>query len=224
MQQEIRDQDRPAKAEFPTHSRLLAKRISCRITSFPSAFTAPLKHHSGKVKARSDKACIVPGVFLARGVDFARLLLVEVRRRQGANNRNINSQAASIAPELERNVSGPPLAFIRRAQQAELLHLGAQQAKLSKLENPVADSIVPRDCVLSLLAAQGVIAKNIHGLLAERTRDRIRENRETEEARDSGNENFGSHDGVPAGGRRGQRGDPCLQSSRRRRCLSRSSA
>jgi hypothetical protein len=43
-----------------------------------------------------------------------------------------------------------------------------------------------------------MIAKNIHGLLAKRTGDRIGENREAKKASHSSGENLWGHDRVPA--------------------------
>src|SRR6185437_16060033 len=64
MQHPIRAQARPAKEELPTHSRLLAKRMSCLIMSLPSLFTAPLV--SNTTAAKSNREPLNPASYTNR--------------------------------------------------------------------------------------------------------------------------------------------------------------
>ena len=69
-----------------------------------------------------------------------------------------------------------------------------QQTKdISELEDKVPQTVVPRNSVSVLLAAQRVITIKIHGLLAKRTRGRV--HRLTEETGDGSAEDFGWKDG-----------------------------
>ena len=55
---------------------------------------------------------------------------------------------------------------------------------------------MPRNPIPGLAAAYGVIPVNIHGLLAKRTRSRVRVHRLTEETGNSSAIDFGWQDGV----------------------------
>ena len=67
---------------------------------------------------------------------------------------------------------------------------------------------MPRNQILSLLAAEGMIAQNIHGLLAKRTGKGFRVDREAKQASHSGDEDLWRHDRVLAVSGGGESGDP----------------
>src|ERR1700757_2695950 len=60
------------------------------------------------------------------------------------------------------------------AQKPQFLHFRREETDVSDFEDKIPQAVVPRNPIPGLAAAYGVIPVNIHGLLAKRTRSRVR--------------------------------------------------
>ena len=77
-----------------------------------------------------------------------------------------------------------------------LNHVAVSETDVSDFKDKIPQAVVPRNPIPGLAAAYGVIPVNIHGLLAKRTRSRVRVHRLTEETGNSSAIDFGWQDGV----------------------------
>ena len=66
------------------------------------------------------------------------------------------------------------------AQKPQFLHFRREETDVSDFEDKIPQAVVPRNPIPGLAAAYGVIPVNIHGLLAKRTRSRVRVHRLTD--------------------------------------------
>ena len=105
---------------------------------------------------------------------------------RGADHGYIDGQTAPETPIPDRHIAGPTTGFIGFTENSLLLKFWSEETSVSELEHQVSQAIVPRNSVAGLLAAQGVIPKFIHGLLAKKARGRGREHRLTEETGNGG--------------------------------------
>ena len=112
------------------------------------------------------------------------------------NDGHIDCEAATETPILDGDVSGSTTGLVGRTKDTKLLQLGREEAGICELEDEVSHVVVSRNSVTGLLAAERVIAKQIHFLLAKRTRGRRREHGLTEETGNGSAKDFGRKDGV----------------------------
>ena len=106
------------------------------------------------------------------------------------NDGYVDGEAAVETPVLDGDVQ-----LVGRTKDTKLLQLGREEAGICELEDEVSYVVVSRNST-GLLAAERVIAKQIHFLLAKRTRGRRREHGLTEETGNGSAEDFGRQDGV----------------------------
>jgi len=139
-----------------------------------------LENDRGKIVVRILKSIAIPVDFLMLRVRFARFSLTKVRRRQGTNHSDIDSKTATEGPVLDGDVTRTATRFVGHTENTQLLQIGGEETGIGELEDDISQAIVPRNSIAGLSAAEGVVAINIHGLLAERTRDRGRGHRLTE--------------------------------------------
>src|SRR5690242_3326171 len=98
-------------------------------------------------------------MLLTLSVEFAGSFLIKMRRCQRTDHCDVDCKSPSVAPILKRNITRMTFTIVGRSQQPKFLHLRTQETNLGQLEDPVAQPVVPRNSILSLLAAQGVVAK-----------------------------------------------------------------
>jgi len=111
---------------------------------------------------------------------------------EGARDCHIDSQTLTATPDGDGDVTRA--AARRLSEDTLLLKHGAQKALLTHPLNKVPDPVVPHDEISVPLAATGVIAKNVKGLLAKRAGELNRDNRETQTVGDRGPEDLRAHD------------------------------
>src|SRR5690348_15315949 len=119
-----------------------------------------------------------------------------MRIRKRTDHGYIDGQTAPETPIPDRHIAGPTTGSISFTENSQLLQFRREETCVSELEYQVSQAIVPRNSVAGLLAAQGVIPKYIHGLLAKRARGRGREHRLTEETGNSSAVDPGGKNGI----------------------------
>ena len=129
---------------------------------------------------------------------------------KGADDCYVDGEAATETPDLDGDIAGSSAGAVAFPENSELLHFGREEADFGEFEHQVPQTVVSRDPISRLLAAEGVVAINIHGLLAKRAGGRVREHRVSEEAGHGGAKDLWGKDGVIAvdPGRAGRQ--PCV--------------
>src|SRR5690348_6311921 len=100
-------------------------------------------------------------------IRLAGLELTQMRISKRADHGYIDCQTAPETPIPDRHIAGPTTSSIGFTENSQLLQFWSEETSVSELEYQVSQAIVPRNSVAGLLAAQGVIPKFIHGLLAK---------------------------------------------------------
>jgi len=106
----------------------------------------------------------------------------------------VDSQTLAVLPVRDGHITGPTAG--RWTKNAFLFEHGVQETGRGDTVYQVAECVVPRNHIPGLCAANGVVAIDVNGLHAQRTRSFIMEHWHTQAEGDRRPENPGSHDGI----------------------------
>ena len=142
----------------------------------------------------SPKPLIVLTVLVSEGVGVGRGLRTHAERTERAGDRHIDGKTLPVRPEGEGDVPGATTGG--GTEDTELLGDGVKEGLPTKVEDQVADAVVPDNHVPVPCAAGGMITPRIKSLLAQRTRERLTDNRDPKAEGDGAPKTLGTHDGV----------------------------